>query len=113
MTGRLAVMKGTLDVLVLKALAWAPMHGFEIMTWLEDRSGGTLGVQDSAMYQALQRLGTRGLVSAEWGLTPNNQRARYYSLTKAGRAHLAAETAQWVRYADTVTTILTTATGRA
>jgi transcriptional regulator len=113
MADALPLMKGTLDVLVLKALAWAPMHGFEIMTWLEDRSGGTLGVQDSAMYQALQRLGTRGFVSAEWGLTPNNQRARYYSLTKAGRAHLAAETAQWVRYADTVTTILTTATGRA
>jgi PadR family transcriptional regulator PadR len=113
MADTLPLMKGTLDVLVLKALAWAPMHGFEITTWLEDRSGGTLGVQDSAMYQALQRLGARGLVSAEWGLTPNNQKARYYSLTKAGRGHLAAETEQWVRYADTVTTILTTATGRA
>lgn len=108
----LPLMKGTLDALVLKALAWAPMHGFEIATWLEDRSGGALGVQDSAMYQALQRLGARGFVSAEWGLTPNNQRARYYSLTRAGRAHLAAETARWVRYADTVTTILTAAARR-
>ena len=109
MADTLPMMKGTLDVLVLKALTWTPMHGFEIASWLEARSAGALGVQDSAMYQALQRLGARGLVSAEWGLTPNNQRARYYSLTKTGRAHLAAETAQWVRYAETVTGILTAA----
>ena len=113
MADAIPLVKGTLDALVLKALAWAPMHGFEITSWLEDRSGGALGVQDSAMYQALQRLEGRGLVSADWGLTPNNQRARYYSLTKAGRAQLAAETAQWVRYADTVTGILTANPGRA
>ncbi len=109
MTDALPVVKGTLDVLVLKALSWTPMHGFEITTWLEARSGGALGVQDSAMYQALHRLEERGHVTAEWGVTANNQRARYYGLTDAGRAHLAAETAQWVRYAETVTDILTTA----
>ena len=103
----LPLVKGTLDILVLKALAWAPMHGFEITTWLEARSGGAIGVQDSALYQALHRLEERGYSAAEWGVTENNQRARYYKLTKAGRAHLAAETAQWVRYAETVTGILT------
>ena len=107
MAEALPLIKGTLDLLVLKALSWAPMHGFEITSWIEERSAGALGVQDSAMYQALHRLEERGHVAAEWGVTPNNQRARYYRLTKAGRAFLAAETAQWVRYAETVTGILT------
>ena len=107
------VLRGTLDVLVLKALSWTPMHGFEITTWLESRSSGALGIQDSALYQAMHRLEARDLVVAEWGVTENNQRARYYKLTRAGRAYLAAETAQWVRYAETVTGILTTAAGPA
>jgi PadR family transcriptional regulator, regulatory protein PadR len=102
----LPVVKGTLDVLVLKALSAAPMHGFEITRWLESRSGGALGVQDSALYQALYRLEERGLAAAAFGVTANNQRARYYSITAAGRTHLAAETKQWVRYATTVTDIL-------
>ena len=109
MTGPLPLVKGTLDVLVLKALTWAPMHGFEITAWLEARSGGALGVQDSALYQALHRLEARGLAAADWGVTGNNQRARYYRLTPAGRAHLRAETSQWVAYAETVTQILTVA----
>ena len=109
----MALLKGTLDVLVLKTLSWTPMHGFKITVWLEGRSGGALGVQDSALYQALHRLEERGFTVAEWGVTENNQRARYYKLTRAGRAHLAAETSQWVRYADAVTGILTTAAGPA
>jgi transcriptional regulator len=107
MTAPLPLVKGTLDILVLKALAWTPMHGFEITTWLETRSGGALGVQDSALYQALHRLEARGLSAAAWGVTENNQRARYYRLTEAGQAHLAAEITTWVRYASVVTGILT------
>jgi PadR family transcriptional regulator PadR len=103
----LTVVKGTLDVLVLRALSWAPMHGFEITAWLEARSGGRLEVDDSALYQALYRMEQRGLISAEWGVTENNRRARYYRLTAAGRAHLRAETARWIEYAETVTEILT------
>jgi PadR family transcriptional regulator PadR len=110
---QMPLVKGTLDVLILKALMWTPMHGFEITSWIEARSAGAIGVQDSALYQALHRLESRGLVTAEWGVTDNNQRARYYTVTKAGRAHLAAETAQWVRYADTVTSILTAKPGPA
>jgi PadR family transcriptional regulator PadR len=110
---QMPLMKGTLDVLILKALMWAPMHGFEITSWIEARSGGAIGVQDSALYQALHRMEERGLIAAEWGVTDNNQRARYYRVTKTGRAHLAAETAQWVRYADTVTSILTAQPGPA
>jgi PadR family transcriptional regulator PadR len=107
MADQTPLVKGTLDVLVLKALSWASMHGFEITTWLEDRSGGTLAVEDSALYQALHRMEERGLVAAEWGVTANNRRARYYEVTEAGRAHLRAETKRWVRYAETVTGILT------
>ena len=106
---RLPVIKGTLDVLVLRALSWSPMHGFEIVTWLERAASGALDVEDSALYQAVYRLEEKGLLQAEWGVTENNRRARYYKLTPAGRAHLRAETKNWVQYADTVTEILTAA----
>ena len=106
MTEQLTPMKGTLDTLVLKALSWEPMHGFEITTWLEGQSGGALGIDDSALYQALDRMEERGLIKAEWGLTENNRRARYYRMTTAGRAHLRAEAAKWARYADVMSRIL-------
>lgn len=102
----LPVIKGTLDVLVLKAVSWAPLHGFEVTSWLEDSSGGALEVEDSAVYQALYRLEERGLVEASWGTTENNRRARYYGITTAGREHLRREAAQLIRYASTVTAIL-------
>jgi PadR family transcriptional regulator, regulatory protein PadR len=106
----LALVKGTLDVLVLKALSWGPMHGFEITTWLEDNSAGALDVDDSALYHALHRMEERGLIAAEWGVTENNRRARYYNVTAAGRAYLRAETARWLRYSQMVSGILTAAT---
>jgi transcriptional regulator len=103
---RLPVLQGTLDVLVLKALSWGALHGFEITRWLEDRSGGALEVEDAAVYQALYRLEARGLIEAEWGMTENNRRARYYAITAAGRAHLRAETRRLVRFAATLTAVL-------
>jgi PadR family transcriptional regulator PadR len=105
----LPVVKGTLDVLVLRALQWTPMHGFEITSWLEERSANSLEVEDSAVYQALYRMEERGLIEAEWGVTENQRQARYYKITQQGRAHLRAQTAQWLRYSETVTTILTAA----
>jgi PadR family transcriptional regulator PadR len=104
---RLPVLKGTLDLLVLRALSWTPMHGFEIVSWLERAANASLDIEDSALYQAVYRLEERGLLQAEWGVTENNRRARYYKLTTAGRTHLRAETRNWVQYADTVTSILT------
>jgi transcriptional regulator len=104
---QLPLVRGTLDVLVLKALTWGPMHGFEITCWLEDRSDQRLEVEDSALYHALNRLEGKDYIEAEWGVTENNRRARYYSLTVAGRAHLAAQTATWLEYADTLRQILT------
>jgi transcriptional regulator len=102
----LAVMKGTLDILVLKSLSWGAMHGFEISTWLEERSGSQLTVDDSALYQALHRMEERELIAGEWGVTENNRRARFYSMLPAGRAHLRSESAILVRYASTMTALL-------
>lgn len=102
----LPVVKGTLDLLALKALAWAPMHGFEVATWIEQRSRSTLQFDDSAVYQALYRMEKRGLVTADWGVTENNRRARYYRLTPRGQEHLREETGKLVRYSETVTAIL-------
>jgi PadR family transcriptional regulator PadR len=101
------VSKGVLDIIVLRALAWSPMHGVEIIAWLEERTGRRLELDDSGVYQALYRMETRGLVVAEWGVTENKRRARYYRATPAGTAHLRAETRKWVRYAETVTELLT------
>src|SRR4051812_10487631 len=94
-------------MLVLKALTWGPQHGFGISQWLEMRSSGSLGIDDSSMYQILHRLETRSWVEAEWRVTDNNRRARYYRLTTAGRAQLKRETATWLRYSDIVTTLVT------
>lgn len=102
------LVRGTLDVLVLKTLSWGPMHAFEIIAWLEERSAGRLSIDDSALLQAFHRMEERGLVTADWALTPNKRRARYYRLTDHGRAHLAAETAKLAAYAETLTAILAT-----
>lgn len=87
------LLKGTLDVLVLKALSFGPRHGFEITRWIDAGSDGEFSIEPAALLQALHRLEERRLLSAAWGTTENNRRARYYSLTPAGRAHLRAETA--------------------
>lgn len=106
MTEPLPVLKGTLDVLVLKALTWQSMHGFEITSWLESRSRHRLALEDAALYQALYRLEKRELVAASWGVTEANRRARYYTITAAGRSSVAEQTAQWVQYAATMNDIL-------
>ena len=102
----LELIRGTLDLLVLKTLSWGPMHAFEIATWLDGQSGGRLSVEDAALMQALHRLEERGCLSADWGVTEKGRRARYYRVTKAGRAHLREETARLTEYVDALTTIL-------
>jgi PadR family transcriptional regulator PadR len=103
----LPLIRGTLDLLMLKVLAPGPLNGFEITRSLEDRSGGALDVEDSALYQALHRMEERGFIDAEWGVSENNRRARYYRITRAGRAHLNVETKRWVKSAGMVLEILT------
>ena len=102
----LPLFKGTLDLLILKTLSWGPMHGFGIASWLDQRSGGELGLDDSALYQSLHRLEGRGLVEATWGVTENNRKARYYRLTPQGRAQLRADADTWARYTRVVGGIL-------
>ncbi len=103
----MALLKGTLDVLVLKALSWGPMHAFEIASWLEERSNGRLRIQDAALLQALHRMEERKLLIADWGTTRNDRRARYYRLSAAGRAHLRSESERLVEHVGALTTILT------
>ncbi len=106
MTEPLPLLKGTLDILVLKALSWGAMHGFEITSWLEQRSDGSLDIDDGALYYALHRMEERNLIASEWRLTDNNRRARYYRLTQTGRAHLRAQGAKLERYAKALSAIL-------
>jgi len=82
------LLHGTLDLLVLRALAGAPMHGFALSKWIDDRTNGDLGIVDSALYKALHRLEDAGAIHAEWGASDNNRRAKYYSLTAKGRRQL-------------------------
>ena len=103
------LLQGTVDILILRALAWEPMHGYTISRWLDDRSGGVLTVDGAALYQALHRLARRKLVAAAWGLSENNRRAKYYRLTAAGQARLRTEAEVWRRYAAAVTHVLSPA----
>ncbi len=105
-TGPLSLMQGTLDLLVLRTLAAGPMHGYGVATLVQERTGGELVIEDAALYQALHRLDRQDLVEAEWGPSANNRRARYYSLTPAGRKRLREETANWRRYARAVEAVL-------
>ena len=100
------LLHGTLDVLVLKTLSTGPIHGYGITKWIEQRTGNELEIVDSALYKALHRLEAGGAIASEWGVSDNNRRAKYYSLTARGRQLLRAETATWKRYVAAVSTVL-------
>jgi PadR family transcriptional regulator PadR len=102
----LPLLKGTLDLLILKALSVESTHGYGVATWLETHSGGSLGIDDSALYQSLRRLEGRGMVKGEWGVSDNNRRARFYRLTRKGESELEAQSDVWSRYAKSVAGIL-------
>lgn len=103
------LLQGTLDVLVLRTLAWEPMHGYAVSRWIRERTDGTIDIEDAPLYKALHRLERDGSVRAEWGLSENNRRARYYRLTPRGRQRLRSEESAWRRYADAVFKVLETA----
>ena len=105
----LDLLQGTLDVLILKTLSWQPMHGYGVSRWIRQRTDGVLAVEDAALYQALHRLERKGWIEAEWGLSENNRRAKYYRLTADGRRQLRAEAATWRQYAAAVFKVLETA----
>ena len=101
------LLQGTLDVLVLRALAHAPRHGYGVAEWIRSTSDGTLAIEDGALYTSLHRMAKRGWVEAEWGVSENNRRAKYYSLTGRGRAELAEAPREWSRYAEAMAKVLT------
>jgi PadR family transcriptional regulator, regulatory protein PadR len=102
----LELVKGTLDVLILKTLSWGPLHGYAVSRWIRQQTEGVLEVEDAALYQALHRLERRKLIEAEWGVSENNRRAKYYQLTASGRKQLRQESATWRTYAQAVFQIL-------
>jgi PadR family transcriptional regulator, regulatory protein PadR len=108
-TTQLDLVQGTLDVLVLKTLAWQPMHGYAIARWIKERTESVILVEEGALYPALHRLERRGWIESEWGVSENNRKAKFYQLTTRGRQQLRAETTAWTRYVAAVGKVLETA----
>jgi PadR family transcriptional regulator PadR len=96
------LLKGSLDLLILRALASQPTHGYGVMRWIEDATGSALQIEEGSLYPALYRLEDRGWVISDWGSSENNRRARYYRLTPKGRAQLKIETTEFTRFAQAV-----------
>ena len=99
-------LPGTLEVLVLKTLSWGPLHGYGIAAWLEQRTENVLTIEEGSLYPALHRMERRGWLESEWRLTEKKRRAKYYSLTSAGRAELGREEKAWARFAVAVASVL-------
>lgn len=102
----LDLLKGTLDVMILKALSWGAMHGFGVARWIRQTTDEVLQIEDSALYPALHRMEHRGLITAEWRLTENKRRAKYYVLTTRGRQQLRARVSSWDRYSSAVSQVV-------
>jgi PadR family transcriptional regulator len=100
------LLQGTLAILILKALLIGPAHGYGIARWIEDATEDVLRVEEGSLYPALRRLEDRRWLTSEWGLSENNRRARFYSITATGRKHLRDEAAVWLRYSRAVTRVL-------
>jgi len=97
---------GPLQLMILKTLTWGPQHGYAIASWIRRTTGEILQVEEGSLYPALHRMEQRGWIEADWGLSENNRRAKFYRLTEAGRSHLRAESPNWLRYARAVTAVL-------
>ena len=102
----LGLLHGTLDVMILKALSWGPMHGFAVAKWVRSTTDDVLQIDDGALYPALHRMEHRGLIDADWDLTENKRRAKYYRLTAKGRQELRARSSIWDRYASAVSKVI-------
>jgi len=100
------ILRGTLDVILLRALAQGPMHGYGVSRWIRERTNDELTIEEGALYPALHRLARKGWVDSTWGFSENNRKARYYRLTAAGRKRLGLETSSWEQYARLVSQIL-------
>jgi transcriptional regulator len=103
------LLQGTVEILVLRVLAWQPMHGYAITRFVRDRSSDEITIDGAALYQALHRMERKRLVRSRWGISETNRRVRLYELTAAGRKHLAANSDAWHRYAKAVSRVLSPA----
>jgi transcriptional regulator len=106
-------LKGTLDLMILKTLSWAPTHGYGIARWIEACTDDVLQVEEGSLYPALHRLEERGLIAADWGVTELGRKAKFYRLTAAGKKQLRAYNEYWARFTGAVTKVLETAPSRA
>lgn len=104
---KLELIKGTLDVLILKTLSWGALHGYGIARFIHRTTGNALQIEEGALYPALHRMEGRGWVESDWGISENNRRAKYYQLTPKGRKALRAEASTWTRYVEVVAMLLT------
>ena len=111
MVAQTDVLKGTLDLMILKALSWGATHGYGVTKWIRQTTDGTLEIDDGALYPALHRLERRGWIVAEWGVSENNRRAKFYQLTVEGRHQLRRELTNWARFSEALSKIVQ-ATGR-
>jgi transcriptional regulator len=102
----IGLLRGTLDLFILKTLSWGPMHGLAVVQWIERTTKARLQIEEGALYPALHRMEDKGWLEAEWGHTDAGRRAKYYRLTPAGRRQLASELAKWNRYAEAAALIL-------
>ena len=102
----LDLLQGTLDLMILKAVSWRPMHGYAIARWIQQITDDVLRVEEGSLYPALHRLEQRGHIEAEWGVSENNRRAKFYQLTARGRAELRAEVSSWSRFSDAVAKVV-------
>jgi|SRR5690348_801170 len=102
----LDLLRGTLDLLILKTLSWGPMHGLAVLRWIEQTTHERLQIEEGALYPALHRMERKGWLDAEWGFTENNRKAKYYRLTAAGRKQLAAELSKWSRYTEAMQLVI-------
>ncbi len=109
MASDLELLQGTLDLLVLKALAWGPRHGYDVARWVRETTDDDLRIEEGALYTALHRMEQRRWLASEWGLSGNNRKAKFYQLTSAGRRELRAQTAAFTRYATAMFKVLETA----
>jgi len=100
------LLQGTLDLLVLKTLAWGPTHGYGVARWIQSITDDVLTVEEGSLYPALHRLEKRGLVTSSWGLSENKRRAKYYEITRAGRATLSRDARTWSVYSAAVDKVL-------
>ena len=108
---KIDLLQGTLDVLILKALSWGPLHGYAIVRWIERTTEDILRIEEGALYPALHRMERRGWIEAEWGMSEKNRKAKFYRLTDQGRRALNAESETWERYARAVGKVLQAAQG--